>query len=64
MPSVNMKSKVSVGCLTERKDLHICPKSIAISKNPCSKITISTQMAEKDTTIQNCIDGQKLHEMA
>lgn len=56
MPSVNMKSKVSVGCVTERKDLHICPKSIAISKNSCSKITISSQMAETDTTIQNCID--------
>lgn len=56
MPSLKMKSKVSVSCLTERKDLQICPKSKVISKNSCSKMIISAQDAEIDATIQNCID--------
>ncbi|WJX25051.1 hypothetical protein P8452_14128 [Trifolium repens] len=56
MPSLKMKSKVSVSCLTERKDLQICPKSKVISKNSCSKIMISAQEVEIDATIQNCID--------
>ncbi|KAL5141556.1 CTD small phosphatase-like protein 2 [Glycine soja] len=56
MPSLKMKSKVSVSCLTETKDLHVCPKSKIISKSPCSKIMISTQKAEIDTTVQNCLD--------
>ncbi|XP_068484009.1 uncharacterized protein [Phaseolus vulgaris] len=50
MPSLKMKSKVSVSCLTETKDLHVCPKSKIISKSPCSKIMISTQKAEIDAT--------------
>ncbi|XP_004488263.1 uncharacterized protein [Cicer arietinum] len=56
MPSLKMKSKVSGSCLTERKDLQICPKSKVISKNPCSKIMITAKDAEMDATIQNCID--------
>uniref|UniRef100_I1MHW0 Mitochondrial import inner membrane translocase subunit TIM50 n=1 Tax=Glycine max TaxID=3847 RepID=I1MHW0_SOYBN len=56
MPSLKMKSKVSVSCLTETKDLRVCPKSKIISKSPCSKIMISTQKAEIDTTVQNCLD--------
>ncbi|WJX29304.1 hypothetical protein P8452_17961 [Trifolium repens] len=56
MPSLKMKSKVSVSCLTERKDLQICPKSKVISKNSSSKIMISAQEVEIDATIQNCID--------
>jgi len=64
MPSLKMKSKVSVSCLTERKDLQICPKSKVISKNSCSKTMISAQEAEIDATIQNCIDGKKILEMA
>ncbi|KAF7803215.1 CTD small phosphatase-like protein 2 isoform X1 [Senna tora] len=55
MPSVKMKSKVSTICLRDRKDLHVCPKSNIISK-PCSKITISAQVAEIDTTVHNCQD--------
>lgn len=59
MPSLKMKSKVSVSCLTERTDLlHVCPKSKIISKNPCSKIMISAQTVEIDTTIQNFLDGK------
>lgn len=64
MPSLKMKSKVSGSCLTERKDLQICPKSKVISKNPCSKIMITAKDAEMDATIQNCIDGKRLLEMA
>jgi CTD small phosphatase-like protein 2 len=60
MPSLKMKSKVSVSCLTERRDLQICPKSKVISKNSCSKIMISAQEVEIDATIQNCIDGKKI----
>ncbi|CAJ2661846.1 unnamed protein product [Trifolium pratense] len=56
MPSLKMKSKVSVSCLTERKDIQICPKSKVISKTSCSKIMISAQEVEIDATIQNCID--------
>ncbi|CAL5186917.1 unnamed protein product [Lathyrus oleraceus] len=56
MPSLNMKSKVSASCLAERNDLQICPKSKVISKNSCSKIVISAQEVEIDTTIQNCIN--------
>lgn len=61
MPSLKMKSKVSTICLRERKDLHVCPKSNLISKKPCSKITISAQVAEIDTTIHNCEDGKQLN---
>lgn len=64
MPSLNMKSKVSASCLAERNDLQICPKSKVISKNSCSKIVISAQEVEIDTTIQNCINGKKLLGMA
>lgn len=55
MPSLKMKSKVSVSCLTETKDLHVCSKSKVIAKSPCSKIMISTQKAEIDTTY---LDGR------
>ncbi|XP_027903874.1 CTD small phosphatase-like protein 2 isoform X1 [Vigna unguiculata] len=50
MPSLKMKSKVSVSCLTETKDLHVCSKSKVISKSPCSKIMVSTQKTEIETT--------------
>ncbi|KAE9610388.1 putative protein-serine/threonine phosphatase [Lupinus albus] len=57
MPSLKMKSKVSIGCcLTEKTDLHVCPKSKVISKKPCSKIVFPDQVAETDITIQNCQD--------
>ncbi|XP_058760037.1 uncharacterized protein LOC131633334 isoform X2 [Vicia villosa] len=56
MPSLKMKSKVSASCLAERNDLQICQTSKVISKNPCSKIVISAQEVEIDTTIQNCIN--------
>ncbi|XP_019417674.1 PREDICTED: CTD small phosphatase-like protein 2-A isoform X1 [Lupinus angustifolius] len=59
MPSLKMKSKVSTSCLTETQDLHVCPKSKIISKNPCSKIMISAQVAEIDTTVQCCQDGMQ-----
>ncbi|XP_028764812.1 CTD small phosphatase-like protein 2 [Neltuma alba] len=56
MPSLKMKSKVSTICLTERKDLHVSPKSNVISKKSCSKITISAQVAETDTAFHDCQD--------
>ncbi|CAI8587365.1 unnamed protein product [Vicia faba] len=56
MPSLNMKSKVSVSCLAERNDLQICQKSKVISKNPCSEVVISAQEVEIDPTIHNCIN--------
>ncbi|XP_061351793.1 uncharacterized protein LOC133296749 [Gastrolobium bilobum] len=56
MPSLKMKSKVNGSCLTERTDLHVCQKSKLICKNTCSKTMISSQKAEIDTTIRNCLD--------
>ncbi|XP_019464319.1 PREDICTED: uncharacterized protein LOC109362759 [Lupinus angustifolius] len=57
MPSLKMKSKVSIGCcLTEKKDLHVCPKSKVISKQPCYKIVFPDQVAEIDSTILNWQD--------
>ncbi|KAK7247231.1 hypothetical protein RIF29_42109 [Crotalaria pallida] len=56
MPSLKMNSKVSKGCLTDNKNLHICPKSKIISKKPCSKIVFPDQVAEINKSTQNCQD--------
>ena len=61
MPSLKMKSEVGTTCLTERKDLHVCPKSKAISKKTCAKVIVSAEVAGIDTTIQNCLDGKQLN---
>ncbi|KAE9602925.1 putative protein-serine/threonine phosphatase [Lupinus albus] len=56
MPSIKMKGIESKGCLTEKKDLHVCAKSKIISKMPCSKVVFPDQVTEIDTAIQNCGD--------
>ncbi|CAL0306496.1 unnamed protein product [Lupinus luteus] len=56
MPSIKMKGIESKGCLTEKKDLHVCSKSKIISKKPCSKVVFPDQVTEIDTAIQNCGD--------
>lgn len=61
MPSLKMKSKVSTICFKERNDLHVSPKSNVISKNSCSKITISAQVAEIDSIFHDCHDGKLLN---
>ncbi|KAJ7968855.1 CTD small phosphatase-like protein 2 [Quillaja saponaria] len=52
MPYLKMKTKVSTGCLREKKDFHVCQKSNIISKRSCSSVRISDQVAELDTSIQ------------
>lgn len=48
-----------MGCLTEKMDLHVCPKSKIISKKP--KSIVSAKEAEIEATIQNCQDGEHLN---
>lgn len=60
MPSLKMKTKLSMGCFKEKNGLHVCQKSSIISKKSCSYVRISEHTAEFDTCIHECQDGKQL----
>ncbi|KAA8519566.1 hypothetical protein F0562_013810 [Nyssa sinensis] len=64
MPSLKMKTKSTMDCLREEKNgLRVCQKSSMISKNSCSRVRISQQSAEFETSVQNCWDVSLCNEV-
>lgn len=63
MPSLNMKTKLTTGCLKEKNGLHVCRKSSMISKNPPSRFKVP-QGAEETSlcTLSNQDALDKVHE--
>ncbi|KAI3466791.1 hypothetical protein Pfo_023454 [Paulownia fortunei] len=56
MPSLNMKTKSTTGCLKEKYGLHACRKSTIKFKNPLSHARVA-QNAEIETYTQNSQDA-------
>ncbi|WCJ27327.1 SCP1-like small phosphatase 4 [Euphorbia peplus] len=61
MPSLKMKTKLSVGSLREKSCLSVCPKSSMISKVTSSNLTVSRKTSEFDECVQKCQEGKEIY---
>eukprot|EP00257_Ricinus_communis_P016736 XP_015574996.1 uncharacterized protein LOC8284026 isoform X1 [Ricinus communis] len=57
MPSLKMKTKLSMGTLREKGCLSVCQKSSMISKKSGPHVTVSRDITEFDGCFQNCEVG-------
>ncbi|XP_021685581.2 uncharacterized protein LOC110668568 isoform X2 [Hevea brasiliensis] len=57
MPSLKMKTKLSMDSLREKSCLSVCQKSSMISKKSGSHVMVPRQAAECDAYIQKCQNG-------
>lgn len=57
MPSLNMKTKLTTGCLKEKSGLHVCRKSSMISKNPPSRLRVPQGAEETSLCTLSNQDG-------
>lgn len=58
MPSLKMKTKLSVGPLREKSCLSVCQKSSMISKVATSNLTVPRKTSEYDECVPGCKDAK------